>query len=318
MARVETETPSCRLALQMAAVSAELSGEGAVNWSSTWRALKSGASRVEHSFATTSRYYVVLTRRTNSDFPDCRDGGANQGTIGDRILERWLSGTSQKALALDFDLSGSTISTILRRELTELGMSCSPSKLPLIIGMLARAARHQSSIHAARFAAFDFDGRRFVVVGAARPEARVAEHVTPAEYATLCLLAEGASYAEIAKSRQVSLRTVANQVGSLFRRLGISGRLDLQHLLVCVWTGAVGFRIRPRENLDRPAQGAELSTASTHQRLVSTSEVKGGIVRFTAPVKRSTSSARPSRACRTSISRESGSTSQIHSTPEPT
>ena len=51
--------------------------------------------------------------------------------------------------------------------------------------------------------------------------------VTASERAVLSLLLDGASNRRIASLRGTSERTVANQVSSIFRKLGVSSRLDL-------------------------------------------------------------------------------------------
>lgn len=52
--------------------------------------------------------------------------------------------------------------------------------------------------------------------------------VTAAELAVLALAAAGLSNAETAARRGVSPRTVANQMASIFRKLGVHSRLELQ------------------------------------------------------------------------------------------
>lgn len=58
--------------------------------------------------------------------------------------------------------------------------------------------------------------------------------VTAAERVVLGLAAAGLSNAEIAARRGVSPRTVANQIASLFRKLGVHSRLELQAWLAGV------------------------------------------------------------------------------------
>src|SRR5437868_11224901 len=54
-----------------------------------------------------------------------------------------------------------------------------------------------------------------------------ARDLTPAERDVLARVVAGASNAEIAKARGTSIRTVANQIASLLRKLGASSRFDL-------------------------------------------------------------------------------------------
>ncbi len=58
--------------------------------------------------------------------------------------------------------------------------------------------------------------------------------VTAAERAVLGLAAAGLSNAEIAARRGVSPRTVANQLASVFRKLGVHSRLQLQAWLAAI------------------------------------------------------------------------------------
>jgi DNA-binding NarL/FixJ family response regulator len=54
-----------------------------------------------------------------------------------------------------------------------------------------------------------------------------APDLTPAEQEVLRLVGEGASNQAIARARATSVRTVANQVASLLRKLGASSRFEL-------------------------------------------------------------------------------------------
>ncbi len=62
----------------------------------------------------------------------------------------------------------------------------------------------------------------------ARPTVRP---LTAAETAVLALLLEGASNADIARRRASSVRTVANQVASIFRKHGVRSRAELVALV---------------------------------------------------------------------------------------
>jgi DNA-binding NarL/FixJ family response regulator len=52
------------------------------------------------------------------------------------------------------------------------------------------------------------------------------ETLSPAERAVALALLEGLSNSEIAKARRTSVRTVANQLASLFRKLGVGSRAE--------------------------------------------------------------------------------------------
>jgi DNA-binding CsgD family transcriptional regulator len=58
-------------------------------------------------------------------------------------------------------------------------------------------------------------------------EARLGEALTAAERAVIELAARGLSNSEIARTRGRSARSVANQLATIYRKLGVSGRREL-------------------------------------------------------------------------------------------
>ncbi|MBL8918217.1 MAG: helix-turn-helix transcriptional regulator [Myxococcaceae bacterium] len=58
---------------------------------------------------------------------------------------------------------------------------------------------------------------------ASRPE----PSLTGAEREVMALLLEGKTNAQIAKARKTAVRTVANQIASLFRKYGVGSRAEL-------------------------------------------------------------------------------------------
>lgn len=221
--------------LETVAIEAERLGASSIAWAPTWCSLKSGDLQVVHTFATTDRYYLVLSARSS--------GGPRAGDddTATRLTERWLRGTPQKVLAIESDLNPSSISHFLQRGLQRLGIACRPTQVPVVIGMLAAAAAGSSPLDPGRMARFEHQAQECVVLGVARPEPHLSRYVSPAEYVTLLMLAEGSTYAQIAGSRRVAHRTVANQIASGFRRLGVSGRLELRQLLLRFAAGQAGL-----------------------------------------------------------------------------
>jgi DNA-binding NarL/FixJ family response regulator len=65
---------------------------------------------------------------------------------------------------------------------------------------------------------------------------RLLERLTPAEHIVACSLVTGLSHDQIARERGVSSRTVASQVASVFRKLGVSRRREF----VASWFGVSG------------------------------------------------------------------------------
>lgn len=58
-----------------------------------------------------------------------------------------------------------------------------------------------------------------------------AEPLTAAEREVAAMIVDGMSNAEIARARGKSVRTIANQVASAFRKLGVGSRVELSSVL---------------------------------------------------------------------------------------
>jgi DNA-binding CsgD family transcriptional regulator len=71
---------------------------------------------------------------------------------------------------------------------------------------------------------FRFAGREFLVVSY---EPNLPAELAPAEREIARAILAGKPNAEIARERGTSPRTVANQVASIFRRLGVGSRAEL-------------------------------------------------------------------------------------------
>ena len=59
------------------------------------------------------------------------------------------------------------------------------------------------------------------------PEAVLPRVLTEAEQAVALLAFEGATNGEIAEARSVSVKTIGNQLESIYRKLGVSSRAEL-------------------------------------------------------------------------------------------
>jgi DNA-binding NarL/FixJ family response regulator len=93
-----------------------------------------------------------------------------------------------------------------------------------VSGARTKATSHESSLRIVRFAV---GGRKFAALvedGVPRP---LSSAVTPAERDVAGWLRRGLSNREIAQKRGTSLRTVANQIASLMRKLGADSRVQL-------------------------------------------------------------------------------------------
>jgi DNA-binding CsgD family transcriptional regulator len=78
---------------------------------------------------------------------------------------------------------------------------------------------------------FEHAGTRYVAIGQPAPTLAPLGQLSAAEVGVTLLWARGASMREIAVARGVALRTVTNQLGSAYRKLGASSRADIVQLL---------------------------------------------------------------------------------------
>lgn len=224
-----------------------------------WRELLGGVVAVRGSFFNDSRCGLLL-------------GGTGQERsvpiVGRRlqILESVLSGEGQNCIAIDMDLAPSTVALHARQALESLGVSGRPSRAhPLLMLMASAHARRLVVSGSLRLLPSDQGELRVIEVP--RPGRRLGESLPAAERAVVNLLVEGHRYVEIATMRQTAVRTVANQIAAVFRRLNVSGRSELiqrlfvlDGLLPC--SGAPGSASPPPATLLPPTVREPLSGRS--------------------------------------------------------
>jgi DNA-binding NarL/FixJ family response regulator len=104
--------------------------------------------------------------------------------------------------------------------------------MPLAVMLFAHATDRAQQGAVWRQSTFTHCGVSCQVVSWARPDSAIESMLSPAECSVVRLVIEGFSHAEIASRRKTSTRTVANQLASVFRRLKVSGRLQLCRYLV--------------------------------------------------------------------------------------
>jgi len=78
-----------------------------------------------------------------------------------------------------------------------------------------------------RSSAMRLGAEEYVVLSYPLPELSLPEALSGAEREVALLLLAGDGYAQIAARRRTALRTVANQVASIFRKVGVRSRLEL-------------------------------------------------------------------------------------------
>jgi DNA-binding CsgD family transcriptional regulator len=192
-----------------------------------WDELIAGSCKIESWSHAEESWSMVISRRPK---PSASAGMAlRQRDI--EILERALLSGGRKQVAVEAGLSCSSIAVIMQSCFQFMGLSCLPSRIPGLLVAAAHARHHQG----AKFQSY-LSGKSAPLfaqqtIRVARPDAGLDAWLAPAEHAVIHLLIEGMSYAEIAQARHTSVRTVANQVASGFRRLDVSGRAELLCLL---------------------------------------------------------------------------------------
>lgn len=152
----------------------------------------------------------------------------HEGTAEPQLdaLERVLLGVQQKVIAYERRLAASSTATKLNRALISLGARGPVSKAPLLLILAVHAAAGRALVPALS-RTLCVDGEDYELISAPRPEGCLASILTDSELIVAKLLIEGRTYCEISKLRGTSLRTVANQLVSVFKKLRVSGRAEL-------------------------------------------------------------------------------------------
>jgi len=191
-----------------------------------WDELIAGTCKVESWSYAEHDWSMVVSRPAKPSGPD--SGGLRRRDV--EILERTLLSGVRKHVAMEAGLSCSSIAVIMQSCFQFMGLSCLPSRIPGLLVAAAHARHGQTERWRASNGA---PTRGFFeeTIRVARPDAELYAWLAPAEHAVIHSLIEGMTYAEIAEIRRTSVRTVANQVASGFRRLDVSGRAELLCLL---------------------------------------------------------------------------------------
>jgi len=202
-------------------------GDEAATLSALWTELISGFCKVRQVTFSAQTCDLLVKRQHRAEEPPSLALPARDV----EILERALTEGVRKSVAADFKLCPSSVAEILRRCFVFMGLSCWPSRIPLVLVLAAYAKCAPEARSGAKTILAQNQQFERQTISISRPDNELSLRLSPAEYAVTRLLIEGKSYVEIAAIRQTSKRTVANQLASGFHRLGISGRADLLCLL---------------------------------------------------------------------------------------
>lgn len=233
--------------------------------SALWTELTRGSCKVEQVTFTPQSYGIVVIREP-------RSAAAERPALSARdveILERALTEGVRKSVAVDFGLCPSSVAEILRRSFGFMGLSCWPSRIPLLLVLAAHASRALGLNASAKLMLLQNQQLPRQTLSVTRCDADWSRALSPAEYEVTRWLIEGRSYEQIAALRETSKRTVANQLAAAFQRLHVSGRAELLCSIsrgqLADWQSLAALR-RPRAHaaFELPAAFARIAGDRSH------------------------------------------------------
>ncbi len=185
------------------AVAARPSADGFYLWS----ALVEGRWTLLDAFTAAGVRYVVAHENPTAA------GTARALTLRERlVLSQVLAGVSGKCIALEMQISQSTVSRVLRSALDRLG---------------ATDLCTLSGLRTARFEPLGGLGAGAVAFARIEGMACLLAELTAAERSVLGGVIAGQTMAGIARDRHSSPRTVAHQLESIYRKVGVTSRREL-------------------------------------------------------------------------------------------
>jgi DNA-binding CsgD family transcriptional regulator len=199
-----------------------------------WQALERGELRVDGYFHEYARYGLWLSPAVGPSGLSARQS---------RQLKRFCATRAQKIMSLDDGVTPSAIAGQLRLALRHIGLSCSPSRMPLLVSVAAFAAQGHPMPAGERRS---LDGVHQLVT-LHSPRAWLSERLSPSETEVALMRIEGLTQQAVAAQRGRSARTIANQAAAVYRRLGVGGRAELLALLAREYSRGAVPRTTPPE-----------------------------------------------------------------------
>ncbi|MET0284951.1 MAG: LuxR C-terminal-related transcriptional regulator [Polyangiales bacterium] len=180
---------------------------------SHWNELTGGGYVLLDHVDSDQRRYVVAYKLGDPTRP------RPQTTLNERerlVLERILLGARNKTIANELGVSSAHITGISQRALAKIGARSTAD--------LTRVMRARSSLVMSEL---PVGGETLIALGYRDETALALSNLTLAERHVAHAVLDGRSQREIALERGVSERTVASQVASIYRKIGVSGRREL-------------------------------------------------------------------------------------------
>ncbi|HTQ06318.1 MAG TPA: LuxR C-terminal-related transcriptional regulator [Polyangiaceae bacterium] len=181
-----------------------------------WRSLTEGRLFISRTVLADGRCSALLTS------PNSASGRLRDDDVG--LLELVLRGEAQKVVADMSFMTVSSVSNRCSRALRGMAGESPVSRVSMVVVMAAHAAgglplpkaRIERSEHAATVISVEF------------PPVQRLWPLSSSEAEILRMTLEGRSHEEIALTRRTARRTIANQLASVFRKVGVSGRTALK------------------------------------------------------------------------------------------
>jgi len=223
-------------ALARAAHASQKHGAKDASLALLWDELTHGAWVVVEHFNHDGRCCAVLRPRPEPPRRPCDARNIE-------ILRRVVRGEQQKVIALELDLSASSVAVSAMQGARAMGLLCQVRRIPAVVFMAAHANELDQPVNA-RWSSLLWEGVEHRVVSAERPAAAAVGQLSRAERHIADLLLERLSNAEIAQIRRTSIRTVANQLASVQLKLRAHGRMEVLSRLIAA-SACDGARMPP-------------------------------------------------------------------------
>jgi DNA-binding NarL/FixJ family response regulator len=180
-----------------------------------WRDIAAGACAVHGRVERDGSEYLLVRAHPRSEPLTARER---------QVTALAAAGLANKAIAHELELGVSTVSVYLMRAAEKLAAS---TRVELIEAWLARGAhRAQPAMLPVGLRAWRLSPALHIVALPAKERA-LPKRLTPAERAVALGILEGRTNEEIARARGTSVRTIANQVASIFKKLEVGSRGEL-------------------------------------------------------------------------------------------
>jgi DNA-binding NarL/FixJ family response regulator len=185
-----------------------------------WGELISGETRLASTFYTREHCYAKMASVAG-------DGSLRPLTSRTvTLVERVLLGEAPKVVAAEAGISVSLLTSVAQGCFKEMGVDCSLRNVHVLFIMAAHAFHGLPGVPRAEVH-FRERERGCRIIGFPRPDRVLKGVLSDSEYAVARLRNEGKSGAQIAAIRSTSVRTIANQLSATYRKLQVSGRVEL-------------------------------------------------------------------------------------------